>query len=270
MDKNKKIYLFLIVSLLLLLIGIAFLLKGCNSQTPETVTGTGEITESVSGTKESHDSESSDKGKENTDNNENVSSGTLTDNPGSDKTVTKNHDNEKPTKNKSTNKNPNKQNSGKEDNSAVTNAPTQESTSTTSRTEIQTPAPNSVFGKFICTRLGINENLYYGDNDYCLHFGVGLSTNSGLPGSGKPSLISGHNSTKFHPLKDVKKGDIFELDLDWGYYKYQIYDIKIMTPGEFDSSILNRKSDDIIVYTCYPFDSDTTATQRIFLYCKPV
>lgn len=131
------------------------------------------------------------------------------------------------------------------------------------------PEQNSRYGTFSCRRLGINDlKVYYGDNEYCLSKGVGTSTRSALPGFGARTLFSAHNLTYFAPMKDVAVGDIFELNLDWGYYKYRVYKTVVMTPSEFDAGLIREPSDEIIVYTCYPFNGQSGSTHRIFMFCE--
>ncbi len=131
------------------------------------------------------------------------------------------------------------------------------------------PEQNRRYGTFSCRRLGINDlKIYYGDNEYCLSKGVGTSTQTALPGFGARTLFSAHNLTYFAPMKDVAVGDIFELNLDWGYYKYRVYKTVVMTPSEFDAGLIRESSDEIIVYTCYPFNGQSGSTHRLFMFCE--
>lgn len=136
-------------------------------------------------------------------------------------------------------------------------------------TKPQRPKKYRQYGTFSCRRLGINDiPLYYGDDDRCLNAGIGTSLYSQPPGYGSRSLMSGHNLTYFAPMKDVGVGDIFELNLSYGYYKFRVYKTEVMTPAEFDPNLINVPSDEIIVYTCYPFNGQTGSTQRLFMFCE--
>lgn len=143
---------------------------------------------------------------------------------------------------------------------------TQRPTGQSTEKSFDYPKLREKYGTFSCRRLGINDlELFYGDDDYCLHFGVGTSAKTTLPGFGARTLISAHNQTFFAPMSDISEGDIFELDLNWGYYRYRVYKIKIMTPSEFDVGLIREPSDEIIVYTCY---GGAGTNYRIFMFCE--
>lgn len=145
-------------------------------------------------------------------------------------------------------------------------AATQRPTGQSTEKSFDNPKLREKYGTFSCRRLGINDlELLYGDDDYCLHFGVGTSAKTALPGFGARTLISAHNQTFFAPMSDVSEGDIFELDLNWGYYRYRVYKIKVMTPSEFDVGLIREPSDEIIVYTCY---GGVGTDYRIFMFCE--
>lgn len=156
--------------------------------------------------------------------------------------------------------------------SSKNEAYTEKSISTSVPAETTTfihPEINRCYGTFSCRRLGINDlKVYYGDNEFCLSKGIGTSTQSALPGFGARTLMSAHNLTYFAPMKDVAVNDIFELNLKWGYYRYRVYKTEVMAPKEFDPGLIRVPSDEIIVYTCYPFNGQSGSAQRIFMFCE--
>lgn len=137
--------------------------------------------------------------------------------------------------------------------------------------DIKIPTENTRYANLICGRINLNVPVYYGDNDVCLHYGAGQFLGSMLPGFGSPTLIAGHNSTFFAPLKNAKNGDNFDLITNYGIYTYRVSEIKIMNKNLFDKSILSQKNNQLILYTCYPFTPVSgVRTDRLFLFCEMV
>lgn len=137
--------------------------------------------------------------------------------------------------------------------------------------DINIPELNAKYGSIHCGRVELSVPLYYGDDDISLQMGAGQYPSSGLPGFGKPILISGHNSTYFAPLEQIIEGDIVTIVTEYGGFDYEVVgklitDVKDTTV--YDPS-LNREQ--LILYTCYPFRKLTgELDKRIFFYCDPV
>lgn len=135
--------------------------------------------------------------------------------------------------------------------------------------DIKIPKEGQQYANVSIDRVHLDKPVYYGDNESILDIGVGQYMNSGLPGEGRPILLAGHNGTHFNRLQFVEKGDIVKLKTSWGNYEYKVYDIKIMTPEEFDTDCLNDQKEYLIMYSCYPFDQ-SPAPQRFFVYASLV
>ena len=132
------------------------------------------------------------------------------------------------------------------------------------------PELGSKYGSIHCERVDLSVPLYYGDDDVSLQKGVGQYPSSGLPGSGKPILVSGHNNTYFAPLEQIIEGDIVTIITEYGSFDYEVVSKLIADAKDttvYDSSLSKEQ---LILYTCYPFGKlvgklDT----RIFFYCDP-
>lgn len=149
--------------------------------------------------------------------------------------------------------------------------PIVQSGSTVDQSEIHTPALNTQYAVILCDQIALSAPLYYGDNSYSLQNGVGQYSYSGLPGEGKPILIGGHDGTFFAPLKDIKIGDMIEIETTYGNYEYQVSNTSVADIDNTDAYDLNQNKEQLILYTCYPFgqligDRD----KRFFVYCDLV
>ncbi len=135
--------------------------------------------------------------------------------------------------------------------------------------DIGYPKYNSKFAELSCDRLSLKAPVYHGDNDMCLHFGVGIPAYGTIPGFSKSVIVSGHNSTFFAPLENVQTGDIFTFATNYGQFEYEVKNIEIMSENDFDESVLKDKSGDkLILYTCYPFSFvGGVGDSRLFVTC---
>lgn len=133
------------------------------------------------------------------------------------------------------------------------------------------PSPGIQYGYIFCDRIGLSAPLYYGDDEEILLKGAGQYLGSGLPGSGKPILISAHESTFFAELEHIEISDVVTIDTMYGKYSYKVSDDKIITASDTTAFDLDDDGEILILYTCYPFGEFTgKKDSRFFVYCLPV
>lgn len=113
------------------------------------------------------------------------------------------------------------------------------------------------------------KEVIFGDSADILDASIGQYEYSGIPGEGRVILLAGHNGTHFMKLREFEKGDRVIMDTDYGSFVYEVYDMEIMAADDFDSAILDRQEEILIMYCCYPFDSLST-DDRYFVYAKKV
>ena len=137
--------------------------------------------------------------------------------------------------------------------------------------EVPLPSLGTAYGIIRCDDLNIKADVYYGDDDNSLLSGVGQYTSSGLFGCGKPILIGGHDTTYFAGLENVKAGDVFEVQTNYGHYQYQVTHTQIAKADDATAYNLNSDQEQLILYTCYPFGKVTeNRKKRFFVYCERV
>lgn len=136
---------------------------------------------------------------------------------------------------------------------------------------IEFPTYGDSFAKLIIKDCNINCNLFFGDGAVSLRNGVGMYSGSFIPGYGGTILISGHNNTYFNGLKNAEKNQIVTIKTSYGIYKYKITKIKIVNADDYTSSYnLGADKENLIMYTCYPFDEIGMTTFRYFVYAKKI
>lgn len=114
----------------------------------------------------------------------------------------------------------------------------------------------------------VNTDIYFGDSSKQLIKGVGIYNGSFVPGYGKTILVAGHNHTFFHTLGNAKIGDKIYINTNYGNYVYQITETKIANSTDKTTYDLSKQEENIILYTCYPFNKIGITPQRYFVYGK--
>lgn len=141
---------------------------------------------------------------------------------------------------------------------------------TVSISEIDFPSYGDQFGELIIEDCQINAKLFFGDNNTALNNGVGIYNGSYIPGYGKTILVAGHNNTFFNGLKYAKTGQEILIRTSYGNFTYEITDIQIKDYNDKSAYNLSADSENLILYTCYPFDELGLTPQRCFVYAKPL
>src|SRR5262249_46283500 len=76
--------------------------------------------------------------------------------------------------------------------------------------------------------------------------------------------LAAHRNTFFHPLKDVKLGDVVTVKTADGSFSYRVEDLSIVEPSQV--SVLERtERETLTLVTCYPFDWVGQAPQRLIV-----
>ena len=135
---------------------------------------------------------------------------------------------------------------------------------------IDYPGLNAKFAKLICKEIGLRTWVYYGDTDEVLEKGAGLYTGSSIFGQGRTILVSAHDSTYFAPLEKIKSGAKITALTDYGKFIYQVTETKVVKETETEATKLDGKEEQLVLYTCYPFQSQQKREQRFFVYAKKI
>jgi sortase A len=144
------------------------------------------------------------------------------------------------------------------------------SSGTINLSSIKFPTYGARFGKVKLPSAGIDADLYFGDGTDQLKNGVGVYNGSSIPGYGQTILIAGHNHTFFHTLGKAKQGDKIQIDTNYGKYIYQVKKTQIRNASDTSAYDLRSKKENLILYTCYPFNELGLTAQRYYVYADMV
>ncbi len=148
--------------------------------------------------------------------------------------------------------------------------PTGDSKDTVDASEVEFPGINKQFGDLKIKGRNVDAKLFFGDGDIALRNGVGVYAGSFVPGYGKTILVAGHNNTYFNGLKNVKKGDVVTIRTSWGNYKYKINKTAILKDTDKKAFDLSADEENLVLYTCYPFDTLGLTEKRFFVYADKI
>lgn len=132
--------------------------------------------------------------------------------------------------------------------------------------DVHWPEYADAYGQLSCERIGLQTNVYWGDDSEMLRDGVGTYLGSGIPGNNRTMLLGGHNTTVFSILEAIQPGDIVTFTTTYGIYQYQITEMKVLDSKDGSAYDLSAKTEQLVLYTCYPFSTLGSTNQRYFVY----
>ena len=139
-------------------------------------------------------------------------------------------------------------------------------------TDIDFPEAYDHYAQLTCDRIGLDAPVYWYDTPEILAAGVGQSIASKPPGYGRMILLSGHNTSFFRCLEDVKVGDVVRMDTNYCDYEYTVTNVEVMNENVLESSVASRllaDEEQLVMYTCYPFYVISgRKTDRLVVTCK--
>ncbi|MBS4192180.1 class D sortase [Bacillus sp. FJAT-49705] len=114
-------------------------------------------------------------------------------------------------------------------------------------------------------RLQAKLPIIEGTSEYELEKGVGHYSGTVLPGQPDQILLSGHRETVFRQLGELEMGDIFQVIMPYGTFRYEITHAQIVEAD--DSTVIKSTAptETLTVSTCYPFSYIGDAPYRYVL-----
>jgi len=116
-----------------------------------------------------------------------------------------------------------------------------------------TPANNDgTLALLSIARLELEVPIFSGTSKTTLNRGAGVVDGTSLPGTAGNIVISAHRDSFFRPLKDIRIGDVIELELRDGMQRFKVGETFITDP--LDVSVLEpTDTPTLTLITCYPF-----------------
>jgi len=143
------------------------------------------------------------------------------------------------------------------------------SDTTTTPGNIKYPVLGEMYAKLKIPSCDIALSVYYGDNEKILDVGVGHFSGSHFPGQGKGILYTTHNTPdKLYNLKDIKVGDAVSVLTNFGEFSYKVTETKVIKDTDESKAYIESDKEVLMIYTCYPFDSEGYTDERFMVYCE--
>jgi sortase A len=126
------------------------------------------------------------------------------------------------------------------------------------------PAPvpeGSVLGRIEIARVGISSLVLEGVGGETLRRGVGHIPGTAMARAVGNVGLAGHRDTVFRGLKDIRKGDLIDLETLAGSYRYAVDWAQVVDPD--DVGVLGAGNrPELTLVTCYPFYYVGSAPER--------
>jgi sortase A len=124
------------------------------------------------------------------------------------------------------------------------------------------PAPEgSVLGRIEIPRVGISALVLEGVAGTTLRHGVGHIPGTALSQPAGNVGLAGHRDTAFRGLKDIKKGDVIDLETLEGSYRYGVDWAQVVDPNDVGVLAASNRPE-LTLVTCYPFYYVGSAPER--------
>lgn len=133
------------------------------------------------------------------------------------------------------------------------------------------PVKGDVYGRITISGTTVDAPVYYGDDTAQLNRGVGTyvdKTGAGIPGESKTILMAGHNNTFFNDLQSVEPGAIVTIETHYATYTYTVEKCEVKDYEDETAYDFTREDENLILYTCYPFDAMGFTPNRYFVYAS--
>jgi sortase A len=101
-------------------------------------------------------------------------------------------------------------------------------------------------------RLDIDKIVLAGDAGRPLAFGPGWAEASAAPGAAGTTVISGHRDSHFEWLRELRDGDLVELEAAPGVRAYRVVATQVVD-SRTHRLATDPSRDELVLVTCYPF-----------------
>ncbi|MDR0293605.1 MAG: class D sortase [Oscillospiraceae bacterium] len=132
------------------------------------------------------------------------------------------------------------------------------------------PDCGDLYGRLTISGTEIDAPVYWNDSSRELNAGVGTYTGGWLPGFGRTILLAGHRDTYLKDLRSAETGAVITVETHYGVYTYEVSGTAVYHMSDSSAYDFSREDENIIIYTCYPFDYIGAAKQRYFVYGIPL
>lgn len=122
---------------------------------------------------------------------------------------------------------------------------------------------DGVMGYLSINRISLRLPIYHGTSEDVLAKGVGHMSQTSLPigGKGTHAVLTGHrglpSAELFTRLGEMRKGDLFWIEVLGRKTTYKVTDISVVKPNEVDKLRIEPGRDLVTLLTCTPYGVNT-------------
>ncbi len=128
----------------------------------------------------------------------------------------------------------------------------------------KSPHLGSRLGTITFPTLNLSWPIYEGTTTTQLAKGVGHFVQSVMPGQNDNTVLSGHRTTVFNRLGQLKRGQDILVQTSAGTFKYAIRSLRIVLRTD-RSVIVHTNQAVLTLTTCYPFNNIGTTTKAFIV-----
>ena len=123
-----------------------------------------------------------------------------------------------------------------------------------------------MIGELTVPKLNISRVILNNASGEAMAWGIGRVNSVQFSKNRKPIILAGHRDSHMQFMSNLSIGDTIELTMSDGLLKsYEISELEITDKPEFRISNSMFNSDNIILTTCWPFNSSIQSSQRYIL-----
>ena len=123
-------------------------------------------------------------------------------------------------------------------------------------------------------RLGVDSVVVRYGGQAQIDAGLCIWADCDIPGTYGVTLLCGHNYNKNWKIGNLRIGDRLYLDTVYGQYVFEVYNAFVNKRGGeivwLEEAYFDANPTDMVLMTCYPFDSDGLDGRRYLVQCRMV
>lgn len=133
------------------------------------------------------------------------------------------------------------------------------------------PTVGTEYARIKIDSIGLDLPVLFGASYDILKKGIAHDDRSYFPGQGGSIIMAGHNFSKFlAKLPETKIGDTIVIEANYGTFKYNITDQKIIKETETELVPIVDTAEVLMLYTCWPINNIGHASERYVIYADRV
>lgn len=132
---------------------------------------------------------------------------------------------------------------------------------------------NQAIGYIVAPDVEMMSSIVKGDSDdglwAAMNLGVSIDPMGSTPGNIGNTVIAGHREFAFKALNEIPVNTPVIINIDGNIYPYVVTQTDIIEDTDVDKVFYDDGTENLILYTCYPFTFNSEVTGRYVTYLKP-